>query len=202
MFDETLLFSLHVFLLGLLFCDRAFAAYNLTSPEELSRLTIPLGCNELPLRLNRMLDNIPMFRKAERTLHGWNISSNKLLPYSTLLPWIQTLGEVTGFAQVTRSFLLRYAGGKTFNENGKCCNLFYARCILCKRLDLCWPQWVHFGSQEHHGTSWNPMEPHGISRNLMESHRTSWNPTEPHGISQNLMEFHGRFWNMAESSGC
>jgi hypothetical protein len=82
----------------------------------------------------------------------------------------------------------------------------------CKRLDLCWPQWVHFGSQkyhrtswnsmESHGTSWNPTEPHGISQNLMESHRTSWNLTEPHEIPQNLMESHGRFWNMAESSGC
>jgi hypothetical protein len=70
MFNETLLFSPHVFLLGLLFCDRAFAAYNLTFPEELSRLTIPLGCNQLPLRLNPMLDNIPMFQKAVRTLHG------------------------------------------------------------------------------------------------------------------------------------
>jgi hypothetical protein len=140
MFDETLLFSSHVFLLGLLFCDWAFAAYNLTSPEKLSRLTIPLGCNELLLRLNWMLDNIPMFWKAVRTLNGWNISSNKLLSYSTLLPWIQTLGEVTRFAQVTHSYSLRYAGGKTFNENGKCCNLFYARCIMCKRLDLCWPQ--------------------------------------------------------------
>jgi transposase len=62
----------------------------------------------------------------------------------------------------------------------------------CKRLDLCWPQWVHFGSQEHHRTPWNSMESHG----------TSWNPTEPHEIPQNLMESHGRFWNMAESSGC
>jgi hypothetical protein len=61
-------------------------------------------------------------------------------------------------------------------------------------------------------TSWNPVEPHEILRNLMEfhgtawnpvePHGTSWNPTEPHGISQNLMESHGRFWNMAESSGC
>jgi hypothetical protein len=83
--------------------------------------------------------------------------------------------------------------------------------IRCKRLDLCWPQWVHFGSQEHHrtswnsmeshGTSWNPTEPHGIPRNLMESHGTSWNPTEPHGISQNLMEFHGTSWNSMEGSG-
>jgi hypothetical protein len=24
---------------------------------------------------------------------------------------------------------------------------------FCKRLDLCWPQWVHFGSQKHHRTS-------------------------------------------------
>ncbi|KAI2479406.1 DUF3435 domain containing protein [Pyrenophora tritici-repentis] len=118
MYDETLLFSPHVFLLGLLFCDRAFAAYNLTSPEELSRLTIPPGRNQLSLRLNRMLDDIPVFRKAVRTLHGWDISPNEPLPYSTLLPWIRTLGELTGFAQVTRPYSLRYAGGKAFNENG------------------------------------------------------------------------------------
>jgi hypothetical protein len=42
----------------------------------------------------------------------------------------------------------------------------------CKRLDLCWPQWVHFGLQEHHRTSWNLMEPHGIPQNLMEGSGT------------------------------
>jgi hypothetical protein len=98
MYDETLLFSPHVFLLRLLFCDWAFAAYNLTSLEELSRLTILLGRNKLPLRLNRVLDNIPVFWKAVRTIDGWDIFPNEPLPYSTLLPWIQTLGEVTGFA--------------------------------------------------------------------------------------------------------
>ncbi|XP_014550159.1 hypothetical protein COCVIDRAFT_116292 [Bipolaris victoriae FI3] len=120
MYDQTLLFSPHVFLLGLLFHDRAFAAYNLTSPEELSRLKIPPGRNELPLRLNPTLDNIPVFRKAVQTLNGWDISPNEPLPYSTLLPWIRTLGEITGFAQVTRPYSLRYAGGKAFNENGNC----------------------------------------------------------------------------------
>lgn len=68
MYNETLIFSPHVFLLGVLFCDRAFAVYNLTSPEELSRLDIPLGRNELLLRLNKSLDNIPVFRKAVRPL--------------------------------------------------------------------------------------------------------------------------------------
>jgi hypothetical protein len=130
MYDETLLFSPHVFLLGLLFCDRAFAAYNLTSPEELSRLTIPLGRNELSLRLNRMLDDIPVFRKAVRTMDGWGISPDEPLPYSTLLPWIRILGEVTGFAQVTRPYSLRYAGGKAFNESGKSCNLIYTNCTM------------------------------------------------------------------------
>jgi flagellar biosynthesis GTPase FlhF len=33
----------------------------------------------------------------------------------------------------------------------------------CKRLDLCWPQWVHFGSQEYYRTLWNSMESHGTS---------------------------------------
>jgi hypothetical protein len=44
--------------------------------------------------------------------------------------------------------------------------------LECKRLDLCWPQWIHFGSQEHYRISWN------------------------------IIESHGRFWNIAESSDC
>ncbi|KAJ5028917.1 hypothetical protein PSV08DRAFT_369849 [Bipolaris maydis] len=77
----------YVFLLGLLFRDWAFVANNLTLLEELSRLKIPLGRNELLLRLNWTLDDIPMFWKAVQTL-------NVTYPYS-----------------------LRYAGGKAFNEN-------------------------------------------------------------------------------------
>jgi hypothetical protein len=127
MYDETLSFSPHVFLLGLLFCDQAFAAYNLVSAEELSRLTIPPGRDELRLRLKRTLDNIPVFRKAVRTVHGWDISPDEPLPYPTLFPWIRTLGEITGFAQVTRPYSLRHTGGKVFNENGKPCDLSYAR---------------------------------------------------------------------------
>jgi hypothetical protein len=117
-YDESLIFSPHVLLLGILFRDRAFAAYNLTSPEELSRLYIPPGRNELPLRLSQELDDLPVLRKAVKTPNGWNISPDEPLPYSTLLPWIRTLGQITGFGQVTRPYSLRYAGGKAFNENG------------------------------------------------------------------------------------
>ena len=105
----------------MLFRDRAFAAYNLTSLEELSRLYIPPSRNELPLRLNRELDNVPVFWKAVKTSNGLVVSEDKPLPYSTLLPWIRALGQITGFAKVTRPYSLRYAGGKAFNENGKLC---------------------------------------------------------------------------------
>ncbi|KAF2177817.1 hypothetical protein K469DRAFT_742362 [Zopfia rhizophila CBS 207.26] len=104
MYNGSLIFSPHIFLVGMLFYDRAFAAYNLTSLEELSRLYIYLRRNKLPLRLNRELDNIPVFRQALRDVDGWAISPNKPLLYSTLLPWIKMLG---------------YAGGKAFNENGR-----------------------------------------------------------------------------------
>jgi hypothetical protein len=70
MYDESLIFSPHVFLLRVLFHDKAFAAYNLTSQEELSKLYIKPGRNKLPLRLNKDLDNIPVFRKAIRTPNG------------------------------------------------------------------------------------------------------------------------------------
>ncbi|KAF2676861.1 hypothetical protein K458DRAFT_379389 [Lentithecium fluviatile CBS 122367] len=117
-FDETLVFSPHVFLLGILFHDGAFAAYNLTSPNELSKLHIAPGRNELRLHLNQKLRNVPVFRKAVKTLNGWTISDTAPLPYSTLLPWIRSLGQITGFAEVTRPYSLRYGGGKAFNENG------------------------------------------------------------------------------------
>ncbi|KAF1949650.1 hypothetical protein CC80DRAFT_520408 [Byssothecium circinans] len=118
-FEETLLLSAQVVLLGMLFYDRAFAAYYLASKEELTRLTILPGRNELPLHLSQKLDDIPVLRKAVRTVHGWDISPNEPPPpYSTLLPWIRTLGEIIRFAQVTRPYSLRYAAGKAFNENG------------------------------------------------------------------------------------
>jgi hypothetical protein len=83
---------------------------------------------------------------------------------------------------------------------------WYATTVTrCKRLDLCWPQWIHFGSQEHyrtswnsmesHRTSWNPTEAHGIPQKLMESHRTSRNPMEPHGIPWKVLEHGGTLTN-------
>lgn len=118
-YDDSLIFSPHVILLGMLFHDRAFAAYNLTTEEDLTRLYIPPRKNELRLVLNPDLDNIPVFRRPIRSPDGWIISRDQRLLYSTILPWIKELGVITGFEQVARPYSLRYNGGKAFNENGK-----------------------------------------------------------------------------------
>jgi transposase-like protein len=43
---------------------------------------------------------------------------------------------------------------KKEEELYKYINTLTARVLppTCKRLDLCWPQWIHFSSQEHYGT--------------------------------------------------
>jgi hypothetical protein len=107
MYDDTLAFSPHVFLLGMLFSDHAFAAYNLTSPDDLSRLVIPQGLKKLRLRIKEEFDDVPLFRKVVRTPQGYKVSPTERLAYSTLLPWIRSLGQITGFAQVTRPYSLR-----------------------------------------------------------------------------------------------
>ncbi|KKA16204.1 C2H2 finger domain protein [Rasamsonia emersonii CBS 393.64] len=121
-FDPSLILSPHVFLLGLLFADRAFARVDgeevLMSAEQLLRLRIPDECNELQLTLDPALDNIPVFRQSERTLEGITISLDKALPYSTLLPWVKKVGAITGFRQVSRPYSLRYGAGKALDNSG------------------------------------------------------------------------------------
>lgn len=96
-FDPSLILSPHVFLLGITFPDRAFLAPNLSSPEPLSKLDIPPGCNAMPLPFDPRIYDVYVFRRSARTLTGWKISPDLPLQYSTLSPWIKTLGEITGF---------------------------------------------------------------------------------------------------------
>jgi len=90
-----------VFLLGLLFADRAFDRVDgeevLVSANQLPRLRILDGCNELRLQLDPKLNDVPVFRMSERMLQGIGISPNRPLPYSTLEPCIKKIGTITGF---------------------------------------------------------------------------------------------------------
>ena len=101
-----------------MFDDQAFAAPNLTSPEQLSILEIEPSCNQLPLPLKPEMDDVPVFRSVVRTMYGWAVSPSKALTYSVVRSSMARLGQITGFKQVTRPYALRYGAGKAFNENG------------------------------------------------------------------------------------
>ncbi|CAG8891316.1 unnamed protein product [Penicillium egyptiacum] len=121
-FDPSLVLSPHVFLLGLLFADRAFARVDgeevLVLASQLPGLRIRDECNELRLQLDPAMDDVPVFRMSERTLNGIGISPDKPLPYSTLEPWVKKIGVITGIRQVTRPYSLRYGAGTALDNSG------------------------------------------------------------------------------------
>lgn len=128
-FDPSLVLSPHVFLLGLLFADRAFARVDgeevLVLASQLPGLRIRDECNELRLQLDPAMDDVPVFRMSERTLNGIGISPDKPLPYSTLEPWVKKIGVITGIRQVTRPYSLRYGAGTALDNSGTLhCSIF------------------------------------------------------------------------------
>jgi len=69
-FNLSLILSLHVFLLSLIFANKAFAALNLITIEQLSKLDIQPGYKQLPLLLKLSIANIPVFCKSIKTLYS------------------------------------------------------------------------------------------------------------------------------------
>lgn len=65
------------------------------------------------------MDDVPVFRMSERTLDGIGISPSKMLPYSTLEPWVKKIGVITGIRQVTRPYSLRYGAGTALDSSGE-----------------------------------------------------------------------------------
>ncbi|KAF2435311.1 hypothetical protein EJ08DRAFT_333907 [Tothia fuscella] len=117
-YDLALIFSPYILLEGLIFDDQAFAAPSLTSPEKLSALYIESGSNRLRLLLDLALDDIPVLRRAVKTVDGWEISPNMPLTYSMVAPAMKIISNIAGIPQVTRPYALRYGAGKAFNNNG------------------------------------------------------------------------------------
>ena len=117
-FHRSLLLSPHLFLLTLLFRHSAFDEESgLTCPEDIEKLDIHLGENELPLPLRRDLDEVFIFRKAIRTLTGYDISSNEPVTYGTMARWIKAIGEVLGIEYNVICYCLRYLTGNSLDQS-------------------------------------------------------------------------------------
>jgi hypothetical protein len=114
-FNPSLILSLYVALLSLIFTNNTFLALSLTLTKRISELNIPPGYKQLPLYLKPEMANIPIFYKSIRTPYGWEISPNQPLLYTTLLKWIKRLSVLTRFSQIIRLYCLWYNIGNAFN---------------------------------------------------------------------------------------
>jgi hypothetical protein len=121
--DPSLIFSPHVFLFGILFYLDAFEAPSLRSMEDLRRLLVEDGCQqmELPLKpeleehflfcMTRLVGGIPVIQWTEQVNQG------------TMSSRLKTLGEIHGWLHTFFAHRMRYGGGKTLNDSGEffCC---------------------------------------------------------------------------------
>ncbi|KAI1839538.1 hypothetical protein JX266_014251 [Neoarthrinium moseri] len=116
-FDESLLLNMHVFLLGILFRHNAFQAPSLVSPQQLGVFDIHPGERELPLPLKDDLHDVPIFRRAVKTLVGYEMSPTEPIPYGTMAGWVRRIGELLGLEYTTIPYNLRYNAANELDNN-------------------------------------------------------------------------------------
>ncbi|KAH8744320.1 C2H2 finger domain protein [Diaporthe sp. PMI_573] len=119
LFDPSLTLSVQTFLLGMLFRHRAFEAPSLTCPERLTQLDIHPGEQELPIPLKASMKDVYIFRRAIKTLVGYEISSNELISYGMMAGWIKRCGEIAGMEVPTIPYNLRYNAGNVFDRSNE-----------------------------------------------------------------------------------
>ncbi|OAQ57486.1 C2H2 finger domain-containing protein [Pochonia chlamydosporia 170] len=117
MFDPSLLLSPHAFLLGILFRHQAFRASLLTSPMQLDELDIHPGERELPLPLRSDLKEVGIFRRAVKTLTGYEMSATKTITNGMMASWIKRVGEIMGLQYETIPYSLRYNAANEFDQS-------------------------------------------------------------------------------------
>jgi hypothetical protein len=75
-FNPSLVLSLYVALLGLIFTNNMFLALSLMSAERINKLYILFNYKQLPLYLKLEIADIPVFYKFIKTPYRWQISPN------------------------------------------------------------------------------------------------------------------------------
>jgi len=109
-----------VFLLAMLFKARAFKSPSIDSPERLYSLDILDGLNEQVLPLREELDEDFVFCQAVREAHGVRIAHERQLSSDSVRYRMKKGGQITGFSQVTKPYVLRDGAAKALNESRKC----------------------------------------------------------------------------------
>ncbi len=106
-----------IFLLGILFRHRAFEAPSLMSPETISKLDIYPGEQELPLPLKASMKDVFIFRRAIKTLVGYEVSPDTRITYQMMSGWIKRIGELLGLEIPNDPIQLADNAGNAFDKS-------------------------------------------------------------------------------------
>lgn len=117
--DPSLFLSPQVFLLGILFRHRAFRSESLNdNPHAIADLDIHNGDNELPLPTKQEIHKDYVFRRAVRTLTGYQMSAQRI-EKGVMGGWVKRVGELLGFEHPTICYNLRYMAGNNMDQHSK-----------------------------------------------------------------------------------
>jgi hypothetical protein len=111
--------SPHTFLLGMLFKVQAFKSPSIVSPEKLYSLNVLNGMNEQQLPLRDELSDDFIFCQAVETACGVCLARQLQLSSDSVRYRMKIGGQITGFAQVTKPYVLRDGAAKALNESRK-----------------------------------------------------------------------------------
>ncbi|KAG9229421.1 hypothetical protein BJ875DRAFT_537715 [Amylocarpus encephaloides] len=116
-YDPTLVLSPHTFLLGMLFKVQAFKSPSIVSPEKLYSLIVLNRMNEQQLPLKDELSDDFVFYQTVETACGVALARQLQLSSDSVRYRIKIGGQITGFAQVTKPYVLRDGAAKALNES-------------------------------------------------------------------------------------
>ncbi|KAH8431665.1 DUF3435 domain-containing protein [Aspergillus melleus] len=117
-YGVSLVFSPHVLLFSILFYVHAFEAPHLTSMEDLRRLLVEGGRQEMPLPLKKEMDNYYVFPKVDVICGQPRILWETPMNGSTLDAQLRTSSEIHGFLNHFFSHQFRYGGGDLLDKSG------------------------------------------------------------------------------------
>lgn len=87
------------------------------SAKQLYHLNIYLGEVELLLPFRADMKDVCVFRRAVKTLTGYEISPTEPIPYGMIAAWIRRIGEILGLAYQIIPYSLRYNAANEFDQS-------------------------------------------------------------------------------------
>lgn len=112
--------SPHTFLLGILFHDDAFRPPGIKSMEDLRRLFLEGGRQQMPVPLRRDKADHYVFCHIEGIRGKIQIHRKQPISQSSLSQQLKKFGEIAGFKWSLFTHRFRYGGGTILNESGEC----------------------------------------------------------------------------------